>query len=523
MPLYNVEPRIFKQTIDSISSQWYSNWELCIYDDASEQPDTVKFLDRDFQKTLKKDSRIRFKRGEKNVNISEATNKAVDLSTGEYLFFMDNDDLIPENALYEFVKSINLIDFVDIIYFDEDKIDKYGSRIDPYFKPDYSKELLLSQMYLTHPVVSRKVFEKVGRMRKGFEGSQDYDLAFRITEITEKIIHIPKVLYHWRKSPSSTADSIDAKSYAITAAKKALREAMERQELKGRIMNEIYPFHVILNSKKKHSVEIIILSKDKGEVLSKLIDSIESKTKLHKSRVRITIVDHDSKEPYARNLLGNLSKRSNYKIMNYSGEFNFSKMNNFASKESDSEFFLFLNNDMEVLTDDWIDKFLGYAEIDGIGAISGKLIYPGNKIQHAGVVLGVGGVANHAYYKAPKDSEFYFNHLNSIRNYSALTGACLFVSTRVFEEVNGFDEKLPGAYNDVDLCLKIHKKGYRNLYIPFIEITHFESMSRNPKVSEYEDNFMYNKWEPLIQADPFYNPNLNKNLEKGKIFEIITT
>jgi O-antigen biosynthesis protein len=532
MPVYNVPEKVLFEAVESVKSQWYKDWELCLYDDCSTNEETKHALD-ELEKYIGKTSKaevIKIKRGEKNLNISGATNEAFKISSGEYVMLMDNDDLLRPHALYEAVKVLNEGSHqkestkhdqkFDLIYFDEDKLDKFGQRIEPFFKPDFSPELMWSMMYPTHAIFSRSIFNKAGKMRKGYEGSQDYDLVLRVMEITSEIYHIPKVLYSWRKIPGSTAEKIGSKSYAITSAQKGLTDALQRRGLNGKIDNDFYPFDVKLKAQKKSSIEIIIPTKDGYKLLKRCIDSINLHT--HLDNVLITVIDHESKDKKTINYLSLLTHNSQIptKVINYSGNFNFAKINNFAVSRSTADFLLFLNNDTEVITDNWIELLLGWAEQKNIACVSPRLLYPNKRVQHAGIILGAGGIANHAYYRMRKDTNFYFSNLHCVRNYSALTAACMLIGREKFLEVGGFNQELPASYNDVDLCLELTKKGYRHVYIPYLDVIHYESMSRNPDVKKWEDEYMAKKWNGAIDNDPYYNINLTRDLIKRPTFSL---
>ncbi|MBD3351652.1 MAG: glycosyltransferase, partial [Candidatus Lokiarchaeota archaeon] len=398
-------------------------------------------------------------------------------------------------------------------------LDKFGQRIEPWFKPNFSPELMWSMMYPTHAVYSRTIFEKAGKMRTGYEGSQDYDLCLRVMELTDKIHHIPWVLYSWRKVEGSTADNIKGKSYAIDAAKRAISGASERRGLKGKIANDFYPFVIEMESRKKNAIiEIIIPTKDNLKYLKRCINSILEKTRW--IDYQIIIIDNNSRAEETLDYLDSLKNNPKFKVLKYKEEFNFSAINNFAASKSNADFLLFLNNDTKVITEGWLEKLVAWAEQKDIGAVGCKLLYPDRTVQHAGIILGVGGVANHAYYKMPEANQFYFNHLHAIKNYMAVTGACLMVEKKKFDEIGGFNTSLPHSYNDVELCLELYEKDYRNVYIPFVELIHYESKSRDPKVTPNEDVYMQKRWGKYIKNDPYYNPNLNKDLTKGPAFSL---
>lgn len=504
MPVYNVEIIWLKKAINSILNQHYEYWELCITDDNSTNPQIRTVL----EEYARQDNRIKVKFSSINEHISITTNKSFKFSKGKYLFLMDNDDEITPDCFYEYVKVINKYPDADLIYSDEDKLDMKGERIEPFFKPGPSHELLLSMMYPTHALYSRKIYIKAGMLRKGYEGSQDYDLCLRTFELTDNIYHIPKILYHWRKIPGSTADKISSKSYALTAAKKSLEDSLFRRNIKGKIVGEGYPFKTSPSIIGRPSVEIIIPNKDKVSYLKKCIKSIFD-TSTYRNFI-ITVVDNNSIEQKTYEYYKLLNNNSRINILSYNKSFNYSAINNFATRNSKSDYIIFLNNDTEVITKDWIQEMLQWAQLKEIGAVGAKLLYPDHRIQHAGVILGLGGIANHAYYREVDGTVRYYNHLNCVRNYSAVTGACLMIKKDKFDLVGGFNEiDLPINYNDIDLCLKLIEKGYRNVYTPYAKLYHHESASRFPIISDSEDRYMRKQWGNYISKDPFYNPNFN--------------
>lgn len=507
MPVWNVELHLLKEAIQSVQEQSYTNWELCIADDFSPNEDLRKYL-----ATLpENDKRIKVTLADKNLNISGNTNRCLELASGEYIYLMDNDDTIEPDTLYEHVKVLNDVGKQDLIYADEDKLSMDGQRIEPYFKPDYSEELLWSQMYMTRGFYDADFFKKLGAMRIGYEGSQDYDLALRAVEMTDKIYHIPKILYHWRKIPGSTADKLSHKSFAITSAKKALQDAVDRRGLLGKVSGDKYPFALNLEVKDSPSVEIIIPTKDKLDLLKPAVDSIIDLTTYE--NYHITVVDNGSVEKSTLDYFEDLVAKhpDRVEVLSYDKPFNYSAINNFAVKNTESDYLVFLNNDTKVISANWIEKLLVWAQQEEIGAVGCKLLYPNHLVQHAGVVFtGTGGV-KHAYQNMVDGDDFYFNNLNSVRNYLAITAACMMVRREVFESVGGFNEKdFAVAYNDIDLCLKIYEAGFRNVYTPEAKLYHYESQTRKPEPAESEVRNLKEKWGKYFDNDPYYNPNFDK-------------
>lgn len=527
-PVYNVDRIWLEKAITSVINQVYENWELCLVDDASTKPHIRETL----EKYQKKDGRIKVKYLNENQGISGASNEALTLATGEFAGFLDHDDELSVNALFEVIKLLNEHPDADMIYSDEDHIDAKGRLIEPYFKPDWSSDLFLSSMYTCHFGVYRsQLIKEIAGFRKGFEGSQDYDLILRVTEKTERIYHIPKILYHWRKTPGSTATRYQSKSYADTNAIKSLQDALKRRNIKGEVLPGKFPglFKVRTEIVGNPKVSIIIPTKNHVETLKKCIESIRKKT--YYENYEIIIVDNNSKDSHARDYLELVSKTDGVRVLRYENPFNFSAINNYASRHSDSEYLLFLNDDTEVISPEWLSAMLEHAQRGEVGAVGCKLLYPDNTIQHAGIILGirgekgVPGVAGHSHKRLPNHAHGYFNMPHVIQNLSAVTAACMMIRKEVFNEVGGFNEILALAFNDVDLCLKIREKGYMIVYTPYAELYHNESLSRGyentpEKIKRFSGEFRYmrEKWGLVIdKGDPYYNPNLSLEYEDFRI------
>lgn len=520
-PVYNVDSKWLDKCIESVKNQFYENWELCLHDDASTKRETVKCL----KKWGKQDKRIKISYGKNNQHISGASNNALRLATGEFIALLDNDDEFSPDALFESVKLINKHPKADFIYSDEDKLKINGIRVEPFFKPDWSPDLFLSMNYTCHLGIYRKsIVDKIGGFRKGYEGAQDYDLILRFIEHTheENIFHISKVLYHWRKIVGSTAEKFDFKNYANDAGKKSLEDYINRNNIKGIVLNGFFPgsYRIKRYIKEKAKVSIIIPFKDQVNYLKKCLDSIISKTTY--KNYEIILVNNESKKKETTNYLKKIKTNPNIIILKYEKAFNFSAINNFAAKKASGAYLLFLNNDTAIISDDWIESLLEHAQRSDVGAVGAKLIYPNDTIQHAGVIMGL-GVASHGFKGFPVKSNGYFGLINVIRNYCAVTAACLLIKKITFEKCGGFNEKDTSiAYNDVDLCLKLKKMGFRSVYTPFAELYHYESLSRGndnrlkyTNLKKYkrvlvERNYMLKKWKKYIDNDPYYNPNLTR-------------
>ena len=519
MPVYNVEEKWLRLCIDSILNQVYTNWELCMADDASTDPNVKKIL-TEYQQL---DERIRVVFREQNGHISEATNSALAIATGEFVALLDNDDELAINAFYEVVKVLNENPELDLIYSDEDKIDMDGNRSDPAFKPDWSPDLLLGTNYISHlGVYRRSILEEIGGFLKGYEGSQDYDLVLRFTEKTtkERIKHIPKVLYYWRMLPTSTAVDQGSKGYAFEAGLRAVQDALVRRGINGHAThgaaNGLYDVYDIESEK---LVSIIIPTKNGYKDVQRCVSSIIEKTTYQ--NYEIIMADNGSTDPKMHELYAEFEQQlpGRFFVESIDIPFNFSTINNRAAKKAHGEYLLFLNNDTEVITENWLTLMVSFAQQERIGCVGAKLLYPNNTVQHAGVILGLGGVAGHGHYGYPHGDLGYFGRLAINVNYSAVTAACLLMKKADFDAVGGFEEAFTVAFNDVDLCLKVQALGRDNVWLHEAELYHFESQTRGyddkgkkKKRFEQEKVMMEEKWGPLIENDPFYNPNLTRDI-----------
>lgn len=512
IPVYNVKDEILVACIESVFAQTYPNWQLCMADDHSSWESV-----RDVLKKYESDSRVKVMYRNENGHISKATNSAIELAEGEFIAFMDCDDIISSNALYEVALKLNENPQYDFIYTDEDKIDEKGEkRWDPHFKPDWSPDTLMSMMYTSHLGVYRtSIVKELGGLRVGLEGSQDYDFTLRFTEKTQNIGHIPKVLYHWRQAEGSTASEPGAKPYVFEAAKKAKQEALNRRGWKGSIkfLPDAYQLQVEYEATNHPLVSIIIPSKDNFNIYKQCIESLINRT-LYKN-YEIIHVDNgsneDNKVAYEK-----LNKKYNVKYYYKKMEFNFSQMCNIGVNNSEGKYILFLNDDIEIIDEDWLDKMLGQAELPHVGAVGAKLYYPnGDKIQHCGVVNLDAGPSH--LFCGYSDSIIYYYGRNRLRyDVLAVTGACLLISKEKFNEVDCFDEKLPVAYNDVDLCFKLVETGYFNVICNDVHLYHHESVSRGYDNKDKEKmkrlinerNKLYQKHPAFVRRDPFYSVNL---------------
>ena len=545
MATYNSNEKYLRDCIDSVIMQKYTNWELCIADDASQDNDVTKNIIVEY---AKKDKRIKYIIRDENGHISKATNSALSIATGEYITLIDHDDIVSSNALFEFVKVLNSKDGekFKLIYSDEDKLSKEGVRFEPYFKPDFSPETFNSIMYIGHlSLYKREILDEIGGFDNDYIGCQDYEMTRRyISKIKfSEIKHIQKILYHWRIAEGSIAENPDNKSYAFENAKKAITRDLKLSNFDFNIENGPFPgtFSVEYLPISNDLVTIIICIKDKVDYLIDLMSSINETTTY--KNYEIIIVDNNSVEFETLRYLDEISKEENISILRIEEEFNFSRLNNIASESSKGKYLLFLNNDIVVITPTWIEKMLGYAQQPHIGAVGAKLLYEDNTIQHGGVVIGYGneGIAGHIFGGETLESSGYYSSLKVPYNYSAVTAACLMISKEKFYSIGKFDETFKVAYNDVDMCLRLLENGYYNVALPEVNLYHYESKSRGlentpEKLERYfqEIRNFKSKWDKYIKNDPFYNLNLslssatpylpiaNKDEEfKNKLYETV--
>jgi glycosyltransferase involved in cell wall biosynthesis len=517
MPVFDPPEGLLSKAIQSVLDQVYPHWELCVADDASTQPHVRETLER----FAALDPRIKAAYRPKNGHICEATNTAIELATGEFIALFDHDDVLSPVALYEVAAEVDAHPDAQLIYSDEDKIDAEDRRFDPYFKPDWNPDLNYGQNYISHLSVYRTaLIRELGGFRKGFEGSQDWDLLLRaIDRIPPSAIrHIPKLLYHWRAVPGSTALQLAEKSYPVEAARMALEdhfrrrgETVEMHPVPGDHWRIKYPV-----PSPAPLVSLIIPTRNAAKLVRQAVDSILSTTDY--PNYEIIIVDNESDDPETTEYLAEIGRGSDprTRVLPFHAPFNYSAINNFAVREAHGDVVGLLNNDVEAINRDWLSEMVSHAVRPGIGAVGAMLYYPLNTVQHAGVILGLGGVAGHPFKEFPRGDQGQKNRLRLVQNYSAVTAACLVIRKDRFLEVGGFNEKdLPIAFNDVDLCCKLIEAGYRNLWTPHAEFYHHESATRGVEDTpekkarfQSEIDYMMNTWGALLMADPAYNPNL---------------
>ncbi len=519
VPTFNTPLEFLRPMLASVQEQTYSNWELCIADGSTNQ-NIRSFLERAAQDEPK----IKLEKLEKNYGIAGNTNAAIKIATGDYVTFLDHDDTLAPFALYEVAKAISTDPAIDLLYSDEDKLSQDGkTRLKPHFKPDWSPENLRSYNYITHLMVIKKsLLDKVGHVRSGFEGSQDFDLVLRVSEQAKKIYHLPKILYHWREHAGSTASNIKSKDYVTYSTKKAVASHLERVGVPARVVDG--PFfgaaRVLYDLPNPQPlVSIIIPNKNQAELLKRCIASIINNSTY--MNYEIVLVDNGSTEPAVEALYTELQSEPKIRFFRWDHPFNFSGINNFAVEQARGSHLLFLNNDTEVISSDWIEAMLEFSTRSNVGAVGAKLLYPDTTLQHAGVILGIGGVAGHSHKYFPNSSYGYFGRLRVPQNLSAVTAACVMIPKPVFEAIGGFDESFAVAFNDIDLCLKIRALGKDIIWTPHAELTHYESKTRGyedtpEKKARFKGEVkrFQAKWgEVLKKGDPFYNRNLSLTRE----------
>jgi glycosyltransferase involved in cell wall biosynthesis len=516
VPTYNTPIPYLLAMIESVRAQTYPYWELCVADGGSHNQCCKRMLDY----YARNDSRIKVIFLSENRGIAKNSNQAMALATGDYLALLDHDDTLSPFALFEIVAALNQFPDADFLYSDEDKITEQGSqRFCPHFKPAWAPDTLRSINYITHlSVFARTLLDKVGWFRSDFDGSQDYDLILRASEQADRILHIPKVLYHWRSHPQSVASSIEAKMFAVEAAERALREHLARCRLDARVQrsNPLGWYRVLHRLPRRPLVSIVIPNRDHTEVLRRCLDSISDSTY---TNYEIVIIDNNSREPNTLVYYSELEKRPEVRVVLWDKPFNYAAVTNFGVRQSRGEMLLLLNNDVEVINRDWLECLLEHALRAEVGAVGAKLYYPNGAIQHAGVTVGFGVIAGHCGRLLGGHSWGPMGLLDRAQNLSAVTGACLMARRTVYEEVGGLDERFVLDFNDIDFCLKLRQCGYVNVWTPYAKLYHYESLTRGSEdTPEKQDRFQSEvrlftqKWSGVLEAgDPYYNPNLALN------------
>lgn len=515
VPAYRTPEKFLAQMIDSLLAQTYGNWELCIANGSPEDSAMKKVL----EEYTKKGSRIRVSELTENKGIAGNTNAALEMAQGEFVGLLDHDDLLAPNALYEIVRALDEDRNLDAVYTDEDKVTtELDEHFQPHLKPDFNLDLLRSNNYICHFfVVRRSIVQKVGGFCQEFDGAQDHDFIFRCIETAEKVGHIPEILYHWRTHKASTADNPASKMYAFDAGKRAIEAHLKRTGTEGIVSHtpDLGFFRVKYPVQGQPLVSVIIPNKDEKETLKACIDSIREKTEY--PNYEIIIVENNSTTDEIFQYYKELSQDSRIRLLRWKKEFNYSAINNYGVRHANGEYLLFLNNDVTVITPGWIKELLGVCQRPEVGAAGVKLIYPDNTIQHAGCVIGLGGIAGHMFVDMPANRTGYLHKASILQDMSAVTAACMMMKRTAFEEAGGFTEKLSVAFNDVDLCLKVRKNHKLIVYDPYVQLYHMESKTRGAednkeKVRRFQEEIEYMRcqWIDILKkGDPYYNKNLS--------------
>ena len=521
VPLWNNEPEFQKEMLDSVMNQTYQNWELCLADGSDDAHSYMGEISKEY--AARSNGRIVYKKLEKNEGISGNTNACLAMATGEFIGLLDQDDILHPSTLYEYVKAINEKD-ADYIYCDETtfKSGNIDHMLTMHFKPDYAPDNLRANNYICHfSVFKRDLLQGTELFRSQFDGSQDHDMILRLTDAAQNVVHVPKLLYYWRCHATSVASNIEAKPYAIEAARGAVAENLRSHGFKNFQITSTRAFETIFKIRYQiigsPRISIVIPNKDHVEDLKRCISSIEEKSTY--DNYEIIVVENNSETKEIKDYYELLKDDPRVKVVTYTGSFNYSAINNFGVKETTGEYILLLNNDTQVITVNWMEEMLMYAQREDVGAVGAKLYYGDKTIQHAGVVIGLGAhrTAGHTHYKQHRENLGYMGRLCYAQDVTAVTGACLLVKKSLFEKVGGLDESFAISLNDVDFCLKLRKLGLLNVFTPFAELYHFESISRGlddqgEKAERYnrESAHFRDKWKKeLQQGDPYYNPNFS--------------
>lgn len=520
VPLYNTPERFLREMIESVTAQTYGKWELCLADGSDDAHD---FVGRICQEYRQKDSRIKYQKLAKNEGISGNTNECYKMATGNYIALFDHDDLLHPCVLFAYMQAICEKD-ADYIYCDEAtfKGNSINHMITLHFKPDFAPDNLLANNYICHfSVFSRELLESGELFRSQFDGSQDHDMILRLTAKAKHIVHVPRILYYWRSHKGSVASSIDAKTYAIDAAKGAVADHLTRLGYRNFEIESTRAFATIFRIKyeltSRPLVSIIIPNKDHVDDLSRCVESIINLSTY--DNYEIVIVENNSETAEIRTYYEEISRHPRVQVVEYKGDFNYSKINNFGVQYAKGEYLLLLNNDTEVITPDWMEELLMYAMRKDVGVVGAKLYYPDKTIQHAGIVIGLGAhrTAGHTHYRIPEANVGYMGRLCYAQDVTAVTGACMMVSKALYEELGGLDESFTVALNDVDFCLRVREKGFLNIFTPFAELHHYESKSRGSdkkderalRYQQESDRFRVKWADALAKGDPYYNPNFS--------------
>lgn len=514
VPVYRTPETFLRQMIESVTGQSYGNWELCI---ANGSPDDKK-VRAVLEEYAGRDPRIRVKNLE-NQGIAGNSNAALAMAKGDYVGFLDHDDLLAPNALYEAAAYLEKYPQTDMLYTDEDKVtEDLSAHFQPHLKPDFNLDLLRSNNYICHfLIVKRTLALRAGEFRQEYEGAQDYDFVLRCADQACRIGHVPEILYHWRTSRSSTADNPASKMYAYDAGKRAIEAHLQRRGEKGEVSlkKDLGFYRVVYPVKKQERISVVIPSKDQWETLKACLDSIREKTTY--PDYEIIVVENNSREPETFAYYKTIDGKDNIRVITWDKPFNYSAINNFGIRHASGQYVICLNNDIQVITGGWMEELLGVCQREEVGVVGAKLYYPDDTIQHAGIVVGIGGIAGSLFVGMKRERSGYLHKASLMQDLSAVTAACMMVKKKAFEEAGGFEEKLAVAFNDVDLCLKIREKGYLVVYDPYVEMYHYESKTRGredtkEKVRRFqgEIEYMRTRWIGILkEGDPCYNKNLS--------------
>ena len=514
IPLYKTPEKYLCEMIDSVLNQSYSNWELCLSDGSGEDSPLTELLRR----YEEKDSRIKGVYNNRQLHIAENTTEAIKIATGDFIAFSDHDDLLTPDAMFHVAKAVNENMELEVLYSDEDKVSAGNKFMQPHMKPDFNIDLLRTVNYICHLfVVKKTMIDKVGMLRPEFDGAQDYDFILRCVEATDRIYHIPRILYHWRFFEGSTAENPESKLYAFEAGKRAIEAHYERVGIHAEVVQGeflgLYRTRYLRD--RNPLVSILIPNKDHTDDLDRCIRSIEEKSTYHNYEYIIIENNSDQEETFAYyKKLEEENPKAH--VVYWDGEFNYSAINNYGASFANGEYLLLLNNDVEVINADWLEEMLGYCMRDDVGIVGARLYYPDDTIQHAGVVIGFGGIAGHAFVQQKRGTTGYCHRIICAQDYSAVTAACMMVKKSVFDEVGGLTEELKVAFNDIDFCMKVRQAGKLVVYNPYAELYHYESKSRGledtpEKVARFNSEIkkFSDRWPEILKnGDPYYNPNL---------------
>ena len=515
VPAYHTPEKFLREMINSLLAQTYRNWELCIANGSPEDETMLKVL----KEYAAMDKRVRFRDLGENLGIAGNTNAALEMAEGEFVGLLDHDDLLAPNALYEIALALEKDRSLEAVYTDEDKVTTdLSEHYQPHLKPDFNLDLLRSNNYICHFfVVSRTIIQEVGGFRQEFDGAQDHDFIFRCVEKAQNVGHVSEIVYHWRTHKASTADNPASKMYAFDAGKRAIEAHLERMGIQGEVSHtpDLGFFRVKYPVQGEPLVSIIIPNKDEKESLKACIESIREKTEY--TNYEILIVENNSTSEEIFEYYKELSEDPRITVITWEREFNYSAINNFAVRHAKGEYLLFLNNDVTVITKGWLREMLGVCERKEVGAVGVKLLYPDNTIQHAGCVIGIGGIAGHMFVDMPANRTGYLHKASIMQDMSAVTAACMMMKRQAFEEAGGFTEKLSVAFNDVDLCLKVRRNNKLIVYDPYVQLYHMESKTRGAedsqaKVRRFQEEIEYIRcqWIDILKkGDPYYNKNLS--------------